>query len=209
MRFSFIGMSNIGKSTWSKRLADGYGYARIDCDKKIETRLRSELQALGFSGIGGVAKWMGFPSSPDYAAKSARYLQCETEVMQETIDFLQKNKAENTIIDTTGSVIYCDDTIVQALRQQSRIVYLEASDLYVNQLFKRYIAHPKPTIWGDIYQPAADETPRQTLKRCYPILLAQRAQKYRAIADLVIPFDQHHGHGADIIALIGQKNGQP
>ena len=199
----FVGMSNIGKSFWSKRVSAETGCARIDCDTLIEKKLAAELAAGSYRGLQGVAKWMGFPFDPQYAQNSHRYISYEQEVMREALDRLHVHTDSRFVVDTTGSVIYLGEAILAELRTTTRIVYLEASEDHIKALFRRYIAHPKPVIWHDQYVPEAGETPQQTLKRCYPALLRDRARLYRDIAHVTIPFEKHTDIHTTVASLIG------
>ena len=203
MRVSLIGMSNIGKSFWAQRVAAETGCARVDCDTLIEKRLAPELATGGYSGLQGMAKWMGFPFDPSYAHNSCRYIQHEQDVMRETFDSLRLNAPPRIVVDTTGSVIYVGDDLLSELRATTRVIYLEASEDHIKTLFRRYTSHPKPVIWHDCYRPETQETPRQTLKRCYPELLRDRAQRYRNIAHVIIPFEKHSAPNMTVGALIG------
>ena len=207
MRISLVGMSNIGKSYWSKRIAAAKGCPVIDCDRLIETRLAAELAPGGHQGLAGITKWMGFPADPQYKTNSARYVELEQIVMREVLDKLQAEPETSAVIDTTGSVIYAGDAILDSLRAQTRIVYFEAPKSHGVELFRSYISHPKPVIWGDSYIPQAGETPEQTLKRCYPALLQYRAQRYREIAHVTIPFECHRDPQIDVVSLIAQATG--
>ncbi len=203
MRVSFIGMSNIGKSFWSKRVAAETGCPRIDCDTLIEKKLAPELATEGYRGLQGVAKWMGFPFNPSYAQNSRRYIELEQSVMRETLDTLHSNAPSRIVVDTTGSVIYTGDDMLSELRATTRIIYLEASEDHIKTLFRRYTAHPKPVIWHESYKPETGESPQQTLKRCYPELLRDRARRYRDIAHVIIPFEKHSDPHMTVGALIG------
>ncbi|MGB9153946.1 MAG: hypothetical protein WCD70_12775 [Alphaproteobacteria bacterium] len=202
MRISLIGMSNIGKSTWAKRMAAGKGWKKIDCDALIEKKLAPELAQKGYVGLQGMAAWMGFPFDPQYQANSGLYLSYEQEVMRETLGQLRKDAASSTVIDTTGSVIYTGADILAELRDVTRVVYFEASEEHIEYLYQRYLKHPKPVIWSDKYTPRKGETQEETLKRCYPELLRDRARQYGKIAHMTIPFQQHRNRKADIDALI-------
>ncbi len=203
MRIALIGMSNIRKTIWSKRLADKNGWTRVDCDEIIEQRLGSELTAQGFVGLKGMAAWMGQPYETRYAETSRKYLARERLVMLGTLDALRTAPPEEAvIIDTTGSVIYTGDDVGDALRRQVRVVCLDSSPEHAAMLFERYIAAPKPVIWGDSFNRRDEETPDEALKRCYPELLETRARRYRQLAHTVIPFEQHMKPDADLLDLI-------
>jgi hypothetical protein len=67
------------------------------------------------------------------------------------------------------------------------IVYLAASADEEQLLIERYLNDPKPVLWRGAFQSKKDETPRETVARCYPILIAARRQSYGALAHCTIP----------------------
>jgi shikimate kinase len=203
MKISLIGMSNIGKSYCSRNLAAHQGFKHVDCDALIEKKMSIELTKDGCFGTAGMAKWMGFPADPTYENNSRRYIECEEEVMKEAIAGLPVDTDSSVVLDTTGSVIYASADVLKSLRQATRVIYFEATEGHTAALFKSYISHhPKPVIWGDSYKPIAGEAPRQTLERCYLELLRDRAQRYKEIAHITIPFEQLKKHWTDIGAFV-------
>jgi shikimate kinase len=198
MYISFIGMSNIGKTFCAKNLAAQNGYRHIDCDALIEKKLSAELAEGGHSGIKGMAKWMGFPTDSCYQRNSERYVACEREVMQESLTGPQNGANPPVVLDTTGSVVYTGGDVLESLRAATRVIYFEASEEHIAALFKTFMAYPKPVIWGESYAPLPEETPKQTLERCYPELLRDRARRYKEIAHVSIPFDSIKDHWKDI-----------
>lgn len=190
MHISLIGMSNIGKSHWSRQLA-AESYERVECDALVEKKLAGELIKLGYHGINDVAKWMGQPYDAQYPDTSRKYLACEREVMLEAIELLQSHPHKPIVIDTTGSVIYTGSDITEALKALTRIIYLEASPQHIVQLFERYMANPKPVIWGDSFNVRPGETLKDSLGRCYADLLGYRAERYKALAHVTLPFESH------------------
>jgi shikimate kinase len=202
MRVSFIGMSNIGKTYWAKRISAEYGIKNVNCDSCIEHMMEPELKALGFRGLRDVAKWMGQPPAPQYEANSDRYVECEKTVMSEIIERLGTQPEESIVIDTTGSVIYSGVGILAGLRRHTRIIYFEASDAHIDSLFKRYLTHPKPLIWGNAFKPQEGEAAQETLRRCYPELLRDRAWHYAKLAHITVPYERHRDRAHSIGAII-------
>ncbi len=186
LRLALVGMSGAGKSYWTKRLA-ALGFPTLSCDDQIESRLSSVLQAWGFSGINGVAAWMGWPDRTTYAEREAQYLAEETATLDDVLNGLEKNPHDKLILDTTGSVIYCGNHLLHRLRRQLTIVYLAASADEQQLLIKRYLENPKPVLWRGAFQPKPGETPRETVARCYPALIAARRQSYEALAHCTVP----------------------
>jgi shikimate kinase len=189
MVISIIGMSNIGKSYWSKRLQNEKDFVVYSCDDMIEQRLAPYLQNLGYKGIADVSKWMGQPYEPQYPENSEIYLEFEKEVMQEIFTKLANNTPNiNVAIDTTGSVIYTGDNIINQLRQLSKVVYLPTPSNIQDQMLQLFIREPKPVYWGEIYQPIIDEGQEQALSRCYKLLLNYRTQRYESICDITLDY---------------------
>lgn len=185
LRLALIGMSGAGKSHWTKNLA-ALGCPTNCCDDEIEARLAPLLKSGGYSGINGVAEWMGWPDSPTYAERESQYLSQEIAVVDEVLSALEKNSSRSLILDTTGSVIYTGNNILLRLRRQMTVVYLVSSPDEQQLLIQRYLQDPKPVLWRGAFQPRFGEVPRDTVKRCYPSLIASRRQSYVALAHLSI-----------------------
>jgi hypothetical protein len=196
LRFALIGMSGSGKTFWTKRLAEA-GRPSISCDDRIEQRLASRLAAGGFAGINGVAAWMGWPDSPTYAGREADYLAEEIHTLDEVLTGLERNRRQELILDTTGSVIYTGNNLLMRLRRQMTVVYLAASAAEQQLLIERYLTDPKPVLWRGAFQPRPGEAPRETVARCYPALIAARRQSYEALAHCTLPVAELRGISSD------------
>jgi len=186
LRIALVGMSGAGKTFWTKRLAAS-GHPQACCDDQIEQRLKSRLEAGGYAGINGVAAWMGWPDSPTYAEREAEYLAEEIAVLDEVLTKLEADRACDLILDTTGSVIHAGNNTLMRLRRQMTVVYLAASPAEQQLLIERYLTDPKPVLWRGAFQPKQGETPRETVARCYPSLIAARRQSYEALAHRTVP----------------------
>lgn len=182
---SLIGMSNVGKTFWSKKLAET-GFKHINCDDLIETKLASELKTFGYSGIEDVANWMGMPHEERYAINQQKYLKFEKEIMQEIFARIDDCTEKNIVIDTTGGVVHTGNDVCQKLKACSLIVYLDSTTQMKEELFRKYIEQPKPVVFGEIYAPKQNETREQSLKRCYRELLDHRSELYAKYADVII-----------------------
>jgi shikimate kinase len=184
-RLALVGMSGAGKTFWTRCVAEN-GTPAISCDDRIEEKLAPRLKAGGFAGINGVAVWMGWPDSATYAEREAEYLAEETATLDEILSELEKNREQSLVLDTTGSVIYTGNHLMHRLRKLMTVVYLAASDAEQQLLMERYLSDPKPVLWRGAFQPRAGETPRETVARCYPHLMAARRQSYAAIAHVTL-----------------------
>ncbi|MFY9457840.1 MAG: hypothetical protein WAP23_02840 [Candidatus Spechtbacterales bacterium] len=181
-------MSNVGKSFWRERLAT-YGFFPFWCDYEIEIKLDAHLKGAGYRGIKDVAKWMGQPYEERSRAHQAIYLEQEIQVMQEALSLLRGEK-QGLIIDTTGSVIYTGDALMEELRKLSTIVLLDAPESLQDELYRAYIAEPKPVVWGEVYSPLPGETAEAALARCYPLLLQSRNWMYKRYADIILDYHE-------------------
>ncbi|OLE70873.1 MAG: hypothetical protein AUG74_07095, partial [Bacteroidetes bacterium 13_1_20CM_4_60_6] len=166
------------------------GHPAVSCDDKIEERLASRLRAGGYSGINGVAAWMGWPDSPNYAERESQYLSDEIAVLEEVLTNLSHAPEKSLVLDTTGSVIYTGNHHLMRLRKLMTVVHLAASPQEQQLLIERYLNDPKPVLWRGAFQPRDGETPRQTVARCYPNLIAARRQSYAALAHCTVEVAQ-------------------
>lgn len=185
LRLAVVGMSNVGKTRRAKSLvADkALGFAWVCCDDLVEAKLKPFLEGKGFSGVDGVAAWMGQPYEARYPETQRLFLKFEEEAMNE-VDY---SVHKSLLIDTTGSVIYLSASALQRLKEKTLIIYLEATEGIRKLLFERYISNPKPVVWGGSFSRNNVETEMEALKRCYPQLLEYRAARYKQLADIVIP----------------------
>ncbi len=181
---SLIGMSNVGKTYWSKKLAE-LDFKHFNCDDLIEAKLAPLLQSRGYSGIKDVSVWMGQPYSKRYSENQQKFLDFEEEVIKNIFTRL-KNIKKNIVIDTTGSVAHLGHSICSLLQKHTLVVYLEATNSMRMDMFKRYLKDPKPVVFGDVFRPKVGETDKQTLQRCYLKLLTKRSKLYAKYADVVI-----------------------
>lgn len=169
MKFSFIGMSGVGKSYWSQKLSGIYNVICID---------DMIAQRLGLSGVGEVAGWMGWPDEPNYREREQQYLACEVSCMNEALDKIQASE-ENMILDTSGSVVYMDSAICERMKSLTSVVYFEDTE---ETLVQRYLSNPKPVIWGNHFDQQPGETASHAVVRCYPRLIAHRKKLYDHLA---------------------------
>jgi len=203
LRLALIGMSGVGKTFWTKRLAQA-GHHTICCDDRIEQRLRSRLESGGYSGIHGVASWMGWPDRPTYAEREAEYLAEEIATLDEVLTELEYDPSSDLVLDTTGSVIYTGNNLLRRLRRQMSIVYLVASAEEQQLLMERYLHDPKPVLWRGAFQAKKGETPSETVARCYPTLIAARRQSYEALAHCSVAVAELRDASSDPAAFLSK-----
>lgn len=188
MIISLIGMSNCGKTFWSRKL-EALGFKRFSCDDYIEKRLEMVLKNSGFSGISDVAKWMGQPYDKQYMETSKKYLELERESLDYILRYPNSGlRYYNIVIDTTGSIIYTGRNIMEELSQLTTIVYLDTPITVRGEMCQLYFQNPKPVIWGDSYKKTYGESAFKALKRCYPDLLEYRCKKYKEYAHITLDY---------------------
>lgn len=185
MKISIIGMSNSGKTYWSKKL-EKMGFRYFGCDDFIEKKLRKELKRLGYSGINDVAKWIGQPYEERYKINSQRYLKIEKQTVEEILSHLNNELVNNKriVIDTTGSVIYLGEKIMGLFKKFTTIINLDTPVSIREQMYQNYLKNPKPVIWGDSFKIEKGQSRSEALAMCYPKLLTFRNEKYRNYADV-------------------------
>lgn len=200
---SIMGMSNIGKTHWSKKLKD-LNFEHKCCDDLIEKTLEPELKALGYKGLADLAKWLGYPYAPDFTTKQQDFLQHEINVMENILKGLEAKKNNNIVIDTTGSVIYTGDYICKRLKEKSLIIFIEATPQMQGEMFQRFLSNPKPIVWAHSFNKKENEENLAALKRCYPELLKYRTSQYRRHADIIIPYTRinHTDSAVEFLELI-------
>jgi hypothetical protein len=205
-RLALVGMSGSGKSFWTKKLAAA-GRRSVCCDDLIEQRLAPRLAAGGYSGINGVAAWMGWPNSVTYGQREAEYLAEEIGVMDEFLNNLEKetsglgkdSSATPIVLDTTGSVIYAQNNILMRLRRQMTVVHLANTEDEQRMLVERYLNDPKPVLWRGTFHLKDQETPRETVARCYPLLIAARRKSYETLAHCAVQVSELRAkHASDL-----------
>lgn len=180
MNISLIGMSNVGKTYWAKKL-EKKEFLRYSCDEYIANKL-------GHSGIEYVSEWLGQPYDSQYKGASKKYLEFEKESLREILMNLNKLNGQNMVIDTTGSVIYTGDKIMQSLNKLTKVIYLDIPDVIKHQMYSSYLENPKPVIWGDNFKKINSESNKEALARCYQILLDYRIKEYKKYAHVSLNY---------------------
>jgi shikimate kinase len=206
-RLAFIGMSGAGKTFWTKKLA-AEGWITVCCDDLIESRLAPRLAEGGHAGINGVAAWMGWPHEPHYAEREAQYLEEEIHTLDEALSAIEKESGRPVVLDTTGSVIYAGNNLLLRLRKRMTVVHLAASAAERQLLIERYLSDPKPVLWRGAFRPNPLETPRETVARCYPQLMAARRQSYEALAHCTLQVAELRDPSLDAQGLLEKIRGR-
>ncbi|CAM3794273.1 Shikimate kinase [Litorimonas haliclonae] len=168
-------MSNIGKSYTAKRVADQFDFTLIEVDKLI-------WEELGHDDMASFAEWQGQPYSKGYSEREEKSISLETAATRKAL----RINAPNTILDTTGSVIYTGDTILKELSRTHYVVYIQATEDALERLKLQYFQQPKPLIWKSYFEQVPGQSDKDAVLASYPKLLEARAESYDALADAVL-----------------------
>lgn len=181
-------MSGTGKSYWSKKLSKEYGFRRFGCDDLIEQRISKKVS----SNNHNLRNWMGLPGTDKFAETQKTYMSLENQTMREILEQALAHPEEDVIIDTTGSIIYCETDILKKIKEQTKVVYLGNTKINFDEVTARFIKDPCPlVIWAGMYQPLPNETPEESLERCYRKLFESRLEHYENLYDFKIDFELH------------------
>ena len=175
LRVAFVGMSNIGKSYTATRLAKTHNFQLVEIDRLI-------WENLEHGSMADFAKWQGQPYTQGYAEREAVSIALETKATQQAM----KLNDCNTLLDTTGSVIYVEPDVIDALKRDFLIVHIAAGAEDLERLKTDYFALPKPLIWRDHYEKLDGKTQEESILACYPNLLKSRKAAYEAMADTAL-----------------------
>jgi shikimate kinase len=188
MILTFMGMSGAGKSFWAAKFA-AQGFTVVDCDALIATSLQILIGQIGTS-LDEVGQWMGLPDQPGFRQREALYLACETDMLCAVVARALAWAAAQAdcVIDTGGSIIYADPTLLQRLRQFSTVIYFRIPDTLHQQMLNAYLAHPRPVIWNGLFEQATNEGRADAFRRSYAQLLRQREQLYEQYSHVTLEY---------------------
>jgi shikimate kinase len=154
------------------------------------TRADGTVMALG--------EWMGFPYEPNYKEREARYLTHEIRVLDEILGYVSdsaRDPGENIIVDTTGSVIYTGETVLEKLCLHTTVVHFSTPPEVQERMLDAYKAQTRPILWRDVFNKEPDETEEEALARCYPKLLLARERLYARYAHVTLDYHKRHKKG--------------
>lgn len=189
MRISIIGLSGTGKTYWSKRLSAEAGFDLICCDELLRSKLATPLIEASSTEAGELGKWLGWPYEAGYLQRQGVLIDAETAVMKEVLwgeEIALEERLDNIVLDTSGSVIYTGDEIMQRLKELTVVVYFATPREALDLMFHRYISEQKPLIWGEFFHPMSDESSECAMRRCFKELYQWREERYKSYADVVI-----------------------
>jgi len=207
MRLSLIAMSGSGKSYWANQLA-GNGFKCFSCDEMIASILSDELVQPDGS-VMQLGKWMGLPYQKNYLERESKYLANEKQVLKEIFKIIENNYCDpksNIVIDTTGSVIYTGEEILNKLRKYTTVVYLATPLQIQGQMYRAYLARPRPVLWRGKFSKKTHEKNKEALARCYSELVTYRERLYKHYAHITIDYDRYRKKGLNVTDFLREVN---
>ena len=183
-------MSGSGKSYWSEKLA-WHGFRRFCLDALITQKLSDRLRREDRNPL-TLGEWMGFPFQDGYQEREGLYLSLEKQLMAEILDWIDENACAgseaNVVLDTTGSVIYTGENLLERLRSLTTIVYFAVPSVIREAMLRQYLSNPRPVLWRGIFNIEPGESVEEALFRSYNALLDLREVVYRELADVEIDY---------------------
>lgn len=220
---TLMGMSGVGKTYLSSMLAV-QGWRHYSCDYEIAKKLgmadevtREDISALSeyVGRLGNVDKG-GLPLD-EFSARQQAYFTAEREALAQLparVKVAHQEGFTHVVNDSTGSMCEIDDRVLlDAVDENSLIVYIKANAEEEKAVLERARQHPKPLFysperfdyWVDEYLAetgcgGADEIEPDGFSRwVFPRLFENRLPKYQRIADkygVTIPSAAFHGVGS-------------
>jgi ABC-type dipeptide/oligopeptide/nickel transport system ATPase component len=138
---TLVGMSNSGKSTEAKKLADT-GFRRLSVDSGIK-------EEMGFDNMEEFANWLGRPCDVDYPVRARRLLVEEALFCNQNLhqSLLNLRSKISSVIDTPGSFCYMPDHLIDRLIRNTTIIYLVPNLANLDGILTTFKSTPKPLIW--------------------------------------------------------------
>lgn len=187
-KFTLIGMSQTGKTFWSKRIQN-QGYKYMHYQDFIESKLEEELKKDGFSSIEEAVEWMKKPYAIQYKKIVNMYVELEEMALKNIIKDLKKLKDdERVVVDTTGSIIDINPELLKELESLTTVIFLDVPDSVQRKMLGVYLEYPKPVYWGKEFERNLDETYEKALKKHYSKIVKQRKSQYREHADIILNY---------------------
>jgi len=112
--------------------------------------------------------------------------------MTEVLDWIEENACagsdENVVVDTTGSVIYVGEDILNRLRSLTTVINFTFPTVVREAMLRQYMSNPRPVLWRGFFNQEHGESVEDALFRCYHELLDSREIAYRELTDIEIDY---------------------
>ena len=184
-RFALLGMSGLGKTFISRRLAEKDAWSHYSVDYEIgkllfKSQNKNLLDGFEIDNLTNLSNFLGKPGSPsmggisysEYLTRQKLHRDAEIEATLNACLLVEKSPDLSHIVcDTSGSI--CElvdpsddkDKILTSLSKNFVIICLEAPDSMYQVLINRFLAKPKPmyyeenflhSLWEDFKNQTSD-----------------------------------------------------
>lgn len=207
---SLIGMSGVGKSYISAKLAE-WGWFNYSCDHLIGTKyLADQVEgAVSADNILNLSEFVGQIGDPakggvgldEFKRRQKMYYDAEVAVLRdlpEEFDHARRNLYKHAVNDSSGSLCEVEDAeVLREVGEKTLLVYLKVKQEDHENILRRAIEYPKPLFFPSSFfderlarfqekfeiKSVEDIDPAAFLRWVFPHLFESRLPKYQALAD--------------------------
>ncbi len=204
-KLCLIGMSGVGKSYWAQKF-ELEGYQLVSCDQRICEHI---LHKIGSADeiISSLGTWLGFPWQDGFQQREKIYRDLENEYM---FELSGRMDPQPTILDSTGSLIYCSPETLKLVKDNFLVIYLKLTSEQQEKIIRSYSTEPRPILWNNRF-PKELSSPQPTeIENQLRILIEEREMLYQNLADLTILSKELENclSAKELLRIIKQKYGQ-
>ena len=168
-RFALLGMSGLGKTFISRRLAEKDDWSHYSVDYEIgkllfKSQYENLLDGFGIDNLTNLSNFLGKPGSPslggisfsEYLKRQKLHRDAEIKATLDACLLVEKSPdLSHMLCDTSGSICELvnpsdeNDKILTSLSKNFVIICLEAPDYMYQVLIDRFLAKPKPMYYEE------------------------------------------------------------
>lgn len=196
---TLMGMSGVGKSHFSKMLAE-WGWQRYSCDEEIGKVLLNDHSG-DISFLTELLGKLGDPAKGGYALEDFKKRQKMYGDAEAAVTLAMGEAAakadQNFVYDSSGSLCELEDpAVMKHIDENSRVVYIRATPEHEKAVLARALTSPKPIFyppsrfdsWVKQYlheqglSSAEEMDPTAFFTWVFPILFKERLPKYEMMS---------------------------
>jgi hypothetical protein len=168
-RFALLGMSGLGKTFISRRLAEKDDWSHYSVDYEIgkllfKSQYENLLDGFEIDNLTNLSNFLGKPGSPslggisfsEYLKRQKLHRDAEIKATLDACLLVEKSPdLSHMLCDTSGSICELvnpsdeNDKILTSLSKNFVIICLEAPDSMYQVLINRFLAKPKPMYYEE------------------------------------------------------------
>ncbi len=168
-RFALLGMSGLGKTFISRKLAEKDNWSHYSVDYEIgkllfKRKYKNLLDGFEIANLTNLANFLGKPGSPsmggisfsEYLTRQKLHRDAEIRATLHACLLAEKSPdLSHMVCDTSGSICELvnpfdeNDKILTSLSKNFVIICLEAPDSMYQVLINRFLAKPKPMYYKE------------------------------------------------------------